>query len=247
VRVVTCYRSSCSACAPTCSRRRDRYGGTTPGRCPAYRANGSESGPSSPRCHQRGKREPAELVYGRRMSTTLGRIWPQASEHLRIAVRGQHIERWTSPREAYVEGRVGYLKWRKHLQDFHARRLGEIMAAAGYGEDDISRVGALVRKQRLKLDAEAQTLEDVACLVFLAHYLDDSRPRPIPTSSLVSWPRSGTRCRRRDAMRHSSLRCRRRSLRSSSRASPGSAETAEPTKLKITASAAGSASILPSI
>jgi hypothetical protein len=117
------------------------------------------------------------------MSTTLGRIWPQASEHLRIAVRGQHIERWTSPREAYVEGRVGYLKWRKHLQDFHARR--EIMAAAGYGEDDISRVGALVRKQRLKLDAEAQTLEDVACLVFLAHYLDDSRPRPIPTSSLV--------------------------------------------------------------
>ena len=68
-----------------------------------------------------GKREPAELVYGRR----------KASELLRIAVRGQpHIERWTSPRKAYVEGRVGYLKWRKDLQDFHARRLGEIMAAA---------------------------------------------------------------------------------------------------------------------
>jgi hypothetical protein len=47
------------------------------------------------------------------MSTTLGRISPQASELLRIAVRGQHIERWTSPRKAYVEGRVGYLKWRK--------------------------------------------------------------------------------------------------------------------------------------
>jgi Domain of unknown function (DUF4202) len=55
-----------------------------------------------------GTREPAELVCGRRMSTTLGRISPQASEHLRIAVRGQHIERWTSPRKAYVEGRVGY-------------------------------------------------------------------------------------------------------------------------------------------
>jgi hypothetical protein len=59
------------------------------------------------------------------------------------------------------------------LQDFHARRLGEIMAAAGYGEDDIGRVGALVRKEQLKSDAEAQTLEDVACLVFLAHYLHD--------------------------------------------------------------------------
>lgn len=125
-----------------------------------------------------GKREPAELVYGRRMSTTLGRISPQASELLRIAVRGQHIERWTSPRKAYVEGRVGYLKWRKHLQDFHARR--EIMAAAGYGEDDIGRVGALVRKEQLKSDAEAQTLEDVACLVFLAHYLDDFMAKTDP-------------------------------------------------------------------
>jgi uncharacterized protein DUF4202 len=127
-----------------------------------------------------GKREPAELVYGRRMSTTLGRISPQASELLRIAVRGQHIERWTSPRKAYVEGRVGYLKWRKDLQDFHARRLGEIMAAAGYGEDDIGRVGALVRKERLESDAEAQTLEDVACLVFLAHYLDDFMAKTDP-------------------------------------------------------------------
>ena len=127
-----------------------------------------------------GKREPAGLVYGRRMSATLGRISPQASEHLRIAVRGQHIERWTSPRKAYVEGRVGYLKWRKDLQDFHARRLGEIMAAAGYGEDDIGRVGALVRKERLKSDAEAQTLEDVACLVFLAHYLDDFMAKTDP-------------------------------------------------------------------
>jgi hypothetical protein len=66
-----------------------------------------------------------------------------------------------------------------------------------------------------------------------------SRPKPIPTSSPVSWPRPGTRCRRRDTKRHSSSRCRRRSLRSSSRASPFSAETAKPTKLKFTASARG--------
>jgi hypothetical protein len=120
-----------------------------------------------------GRREPAELVYGRRMSETLARIAPDASEPLRIAVRGQHIERWTSPRKAYPEGRVGYLKWRKDLQDFHAKRLGEIMAGAGYGAEAIARVGALIRKERLKSDAEVQTLEDVACLVFLAHYLDD--------------------------------------------------------------------------
>jgi len=120
-----------------------------------------------------GRREPAELVYGRRMSETLGRIAPDASEQLAIAVRGQHIERWTSPRKAYPDGRVGYLRWRKDLQEFHARRLGEIMTAAGYGADDIGRVGALIRKERLKLDPEVQMLEDVACLVFLAHYLED--------------------------------------------------------------------------
>ena len=119
-----------------------------------------------------GRREPAELVYGRRMSETLDRVAPIASEHLRIAARGQHIERWTSPRTGYPEGRGGYLKWRKDLREFHARRLADLMAAANYGADDIARVGALVRKERLKADAEAQLLEDVVCLVFLAHYLD---------------------------------------------------------------------------
>jgi Domain of unknown function (DUF4202) len=120
-----------------------------------------------------GQCEPSELVYGRRMSETLARIAPTASELLRIAVRGQHIERWTSPRKAYPEGRVGYLRWRKDLQDFHARRVGEIMTSAGYGADAVARVGALIRKERLKSDHEAQLLEDVACLVFLAHYLGE--------------------------------------------------------------------------
>jgi hypothetical protein len=120
-----------------------------------------------------GRLEPAELVYGRRMSETLARMAPDASEHLRIAARGQHIERWTSARTTYPPGRVGYLKWRKDLQGFHARRIGEIMAATGYHADDIARVGALLRKERLKSDAEAQMIEDVACVVFLQHYIAD--------------------------------------------------------------------------
>lgn len=120
-----------------------------------------------------GRYEPAELVYGRRMSATLARIAPEAAAHLQIAARGQHIERWIIPRNAYPIGRVGYFKWRRVLMDFHARRLGDIMTAAGYRSDDVTRVGALVRKERLKLDDEAQLLEDVVCIVFLAHYLDD--------------------------------------------------------------------------
>ena len=120
-----------------------------------------------------GQPQPAELAYGRRMSETLARLAPHASEHLRIAARGQHIERWTSPRASYPAGRVGYLKWRKDLQGFHARRVGDIMMAAGYDAGDVERVGALVRKERLKSDPDAQMIEDVACVVFLEHYLGD--------------------------------------------------------------------------
>jgi len=124
-------------------------------------------------CEIDGRREPAELVYGRRMSEALAQLDPDASDLLRIAVRGQHIERWTSPRKNYPDGRVGYLKWRKDLGDFHARRLAAIMAEAGYAAEEAARVGMLVRKERLKLDPEVQTLEDVACIVFLTHYIGD--------------------------------------------------------------------------
>jgi hypothetical protein len=120
-----------------------------------------------------GRAVPAGLLYGQRMSETLARMAPDASEQLQIAVRGQHIERWTSPRNGYPAGRAGYLKWRNDLKEFHARRLGEIMAAAGYGPHEAARVGALVRKERLRSDPEVQMLEDVVCVVFLDHYLGD--------------------------------------------------------------------------
>ncbi len=120
-----------------------------------------------------GRAVPAELLYGQRMSDALARLAPNASELLRIAVRGQHIERWTSPRTGYPPGRAGYLKWRNDLKEFHARRLGEIMTTAGYQPHEAARVGALVRKERLRSDPEAQMLEDVACIVFLTYYLTD--------------------------------------------------------------------------
>jgi hypothetical protein len=116
---------------------------------------------------------PAELVYGERMSAMLAGFRPVVGEALAIAVRGQHIERWTSPRNSYPQGRIGYLKWRKDLKDHHAARVGELMRQAGYDEDAVARVASLIRKERLKHDAEAQALEDVVCLVFLTHYAAD--------------------------------------------------------------------------
>jgi hypothetical protein len=114
--------------------------------------------------------EPAELVYGRRMSEALAVFAPGASEALQIAVRGQHLERWLNPRRAFPDGKAGYIAWRNAAKRRHAERVSEIMGSCGYDEGSIARAGALVRKEQLRTDAEAQTLEDVACLVFLRHY-----------------------------------------------------------------------------
>jgi hypothetical protein len=116
---------------------------------------------------------PKELLYSERMSACLEEFAPDASEHLRIAARGQHIERWRSPRSAYPDGRTGYKKWRAELGLFHAQRVGELMKLAGYGEEDIKRTQYLVQKRGLGRDPETQCLEDVICLVFIRHYLGE--------------------------------------------------------------------------
>ncbi|MCB2111299.1 MAG: DUF4202 domain-containing protein [Defluviimonas sp.] len=113
---------------------------------------------------------PAARVYGQRMSAELERLFPDASDALRIAARGQHIERWTSPRSAYPEGREGYLAWRRDLGAFHAARVGALMAEAGYDAETIAATGRMLRKEGIKRDAEVQALEDVICFTFLRWY-----------------------------------------------------------------------------
>jgi len=118
-----------------------------------------------------GRQEPGELIYGKRMTDTLARMVAEPSECLCISARGQHLERWKIPRATYPAGRPGYLRWRRVQREHQARRLGELMAAAGYDADAIARVGVLIRKEKMKTDAEVQLLEDVICVTFLEHYL----------------------------------------------------------------------------
>ena len=116
---------------------------------------------------------PKELLYAMRMTERLAFFAPDASEALQLAVRCQHIRRWTIPRHTYPMDRNGYHLWRSTLAKYHAETAGAILQAIGYDPGFIQRVQALVRKERLKADPEAQTLEDVACLVFLEHYCSD--------------------------------------------------------------------------
>ncbi len=120
-----------------------------------------------------GEEYPKELLYSMRMTNWLDTIEPQASEALRLAVRSQHIRRWEIPRSEYPLGRKGYHQWRIRLYDYHGEKAAEILEKVGYDEQTIARVRMLLKKKGLKTDTETQTLEDVACLVFLESYFWD--------------------------------------------------------------------------
>ncbi len=117
--------------------------------------------------------EPAELVYARRMTGWLERLAPDAPEELRLAVRAQHIARWRMPRDRFPEGRAGYKRWRSECARMHADIAAGILAEVGYDRAAIDRVRDLLTKKRLADDPDVQTLEDVACLVFLEHGFAD--------------------------------------------------------------------------
>ncbi|SMO65777.1 DUF4202 domain-containing protein [Ruegeria faecimaris] len=114
--------------------------------------------------------QPAALLYGQRMSAELARLFPDASNSLEIAARGQHVERWKLARSEYPEGRAGYLAWRKAQGEHHAQTVMTLMKQCGFEENEIQDAGRMVRKQGIKRDNEVQALEDVACFVFLKWY-----------------------------------------------------------------------------
>ncbi|KAL9601353.1 MAG: hypothetical protein Q9179_002896 [Wetmoreana sp. 5 TL-2023] len=111
--------------------------------------------------------QPYELFYSNKMSDYLARRDPNASELLQLAIRAQHLRRWEVPRDSYAKNKTGYHLWRTYLKKRQAELVAQICLDSGYPQGDANRVAALVRKENLKQDAETQTLEDVACLVFL--------------------------------------------------------------------------------
>lgn len=115
--------------------------------------------------------QPKELLYAKRMTEMIGRFAPDASEVAQLAVRAQHIQRWTVPRSNYPLGKPGYFAWRTGLYRFHAETAGALMQQAGYDAAMIEQVKAAVGKQGIKTNPDTQMLEDVTSLVFLEHYM----------------------------------------------------------------------------
>ena len=142
---------------------------------------------------------PREFAYAQRLTDRVLRLDPNASETLRIAARGQHVQRWTVPRHQYETGRRGYLRWREVLKAFHAKTVTEIMQQEGFPDEMIQRVRMTILKKSLATDPEAQTIEDALCLLFLETQLSDLR-RKEPEEKMLeilrkTWQKMSERAR----------------------------------------------------
>ncbi len=124
-----------------------------------------------------GKTYPKEVLYAQRMSDKLMRYAPDAPEHIQLAARCQHIGRWEIPRELHPMDRKGYLHWRSVLKSLHATIAGQILLQCGYDDETIEKVKFVLLKKELFSDADTQLLEDVICLVFVEHYLEEFAAR----------------------------------------------------------------------
>jgi hypothetical protein len=115
---------------------------------------------------------PSELLYAQRLTDWLLRLYPDASEPLRLAARCQHLARWEIPRDRYPLTRAGYHQWRNDLKEFHATRTGAVLRELGYPEPLVARVQSLNRKEGFPDDPETRAIEDALCMVFLEHQLE---------------------------------------------------------------------------
>ena len=115
----------------------------------------------------RGEHRPKEQAHAELAVEWTRRLVQDPSDALLLAARGHHIRRWEIPRSAEPEGRAGYLRWKRRLQQHHAAVLADVLAGAGVDSATVERVQAIVRKERLRSDAEVQAFEDALCLVFV--------------------------------------------------------------------------------
>jgi hypothetical protein len=120
-----------------------------------------------------GEEFPNEMLYAVRLVDCLGNFAPNASEQIKLAARCQHFKRWEISRNTYPMDKVGYLNWRKALYVFQSEEAAKILEKVGYNIAFINEVKLLIQKKEIRKNADAQIIEDVACLVFLEYYLED--------------------------------------------------------------------------
>lgn len=124
-----------------------------------------------------GESFPQEYFLALKLYEWVLKLDPEAGEALLLASRSQHIGRWEIPRDSYSQGREAYLKWRRDLSAFHARKASELAREAGYDEETISEMEQIILKKGIKVNHDVQTIENALCLIFLQFQYEDFHPK----------------------------------------------------------------------
>ena len=111
------------------------------------------------------------LIYSQQCFEWLRKLNPKYTEAQEIGARCQHFRRWDIPREDFPMDKKGYYQWRIKLYSYQADKTAEVLINAGYSEEFINEVKNMVAKKNLRKNENSQLIEDVACLVFLEHYI----------------------------------------------------------------------------
>ncbi len=124
-----------------------------------------------------GVTRPKEQAHAEANVAWIRRLRPDAPVELLLAARAAHVRRWEIPRTDEPEGRAGYLRWKRRLQQHHAEVAGEVLAGVGYEPAVVERVQAIIRKEGLRTDPDVQSLEDALSLVFVETQFADLADR----------------------------------------------------------------------
>ena len=116
---------------------------------------------------------PKELLHARRMTEWLGRLVAEPTPAQQIAARAHHLRRWASPRDAYPEGRAGYLRWRTAARRQHVAEISGLLREHGFDRAIVDDVARIMAKEGRTTHADVQAHEDALCLTFCELQLDE--------------------------------------------------------------------------
>lgn len=111
------------------------------------------------------------LIYSQQCFDWLKKMNPKFSEAQEIGARCQHFRRWDIPREDFPLDKKGYYQWRIKLYSYQADKTAEVLKKVGYSDEFVEEVKNMISKKDLRNNINSQLLEDIACLVFLEHYI----------------------------------------------------------------------------
>ena len=111
------------------------------------------------------------LIYSQQCFEWLKKLNPNFTDTQEMGARCQHFRRWDIPREDFPMDKKGYYQWRIKLYTYQAEKAADVLSNVGYSVDFIEEVKSMIAKKDLRKNENSQLIEDVACLVFLEHYI----------------------------------------------------------------------------